>query len=149
MPDLLYTSPTPIGMALDAWLGSGTPAVSTTLKVMLFTNQPSPSPAFLMSDLTPATFTGYAPATVTVLGTAGRNGSEDVYQECSAVIFQPVDAATPNTIRGWALYSDQATDVPITLYIFDVPVALNDWNDTLVVQPRIMIGQPDDPMSHN
>jgi len=148
MADQLVTGRVALGAALIAYLNSGTPAVSASLKIMLFTNDAPADPATTLASLTPPDYTGYGAQATIVLGGNAYNASDDAFIECEARAFQPADGVSPNTIRGWALYADLPTDVLLTLFKYDEPVPLVDNGDVLIVQPRIMFGQPLDGLRH-
>jgi len=112
--------------------------------VHLYQNDVSPSADSVPADFDEATYTGYAPAVVTLLGTS----YDDAGQACvemAAVIFQPTGTAIPNVVYGYWL--EGGGDSPMVGAFmggarFDEPKTLASANDAKVVQPRFAIGFP-------
>lgn len=120
----------------------GAALVLNTMKVRLFTNELTPGPQRVLADLVVPTYTGYADSgNLAILG-YGINTAGDAFVHFAAAAFIPADGVTPALIRGWGLYHDSAVDTLATLFLYDTPVPLTDQNDVLVVQPRVMLGQP-------
>lgn len=120
-----------------------------TVKYRLFTNQMTPSAQWDLAALVPPTYDGYVDSVaLNLLGQPGINDAGDAYQQLQGYTFQPTGSTNQSTIRGYAIYSDPATgpDLPIALYLFDPPKVMASPNDVLIVQGRIMLGGPKEPM---
>jgi len=131
---------------LFSWLSNDTRL--GTLKIRLFTNELAPSPALTIADLIPPTYTGYTDSPARTMLAVGINSSGDAYYDLSPFAFTPSDAVSPALIRGWAVWDDAPFDQLAAVFIFDEPVMLADQYDTLIVQPRLMLGQPLSPNDH-
>lgn len=115
------------------------------VKVGLFKNDIIPTKDTILSDLEVADFTGYLAQATVSLGTEIDNVNGDAVRYFVPKLFQASGSAIANTVYGWYLFHDAATDSLVCADRFPEPIVFEDENDAVVVNPRIMIGQPGAP----
>jgi len=125
---------------LNQWSGSSTGAYTGVLhglKVALIKAPFSATPDLVIGDVTLADYTGYAAQTVAFGPAYDDPTGQPTMAAVPALIFQPTDAMSPNTIYGHCLVNTGGT----TLYgaeVFNAPFNLPDQfsqlNDTPIVQ---------------
>lgn len=123
-------------LTADLWLADA--------KVKLYTNDISPDWETAIADLTEATFDGYVGKDLVETAITFADGSGNFVTQYPSVAFQPTGSATPNEIFGYWVES-LALGVGLrALWIvrFAEPVQLNGPEDALIVEPRLIIGQP-------
>jgi len=118
----------------------------TTIEVGLFTNDISLNYGVLLTDLTEADYTGYAKKPLVETGNAIVTGqSGDTLINFPHLTFAPTEPVlVANTIWGWFSVGDYNDDAPVLLEVhkFDEAFTIASILDILIVEPRIIIGQP-------
>ena len=110
---------------------------ASTTKLRLFVAGPTIGPETSLSDLTEATFPGYAAVDLSILPIVGiaPDGS-GIAKNSASLLFSAATILTPQMVGGW-----YATDNPaVNLFaagMFDAPIAFVNTGDQLVITPFI------------
>jgi len=116
------------------------------LKVGLFTNDVTIGPSMAASDFVQPTYTGYVAQATVDMGTTIDNAAGDAKLFFTPKLFQgDVSGTEPNTIRGWFLYHDGATDLVACAEKYETPVVITNHLDGLMVNPFLAMGQAANP----
>lgn len=110
-----------------------------TPTLQLFQNDVLPTPSSILSDLTLATFPGYADVTALTWGAAYIAADGTVHITAPSQQFDCTGSATPNIIYGYMIVDAGIT----TLYGAErlpVPVSMNANHDAVIVLPDIVYG---------
>lgn len=108
-----------------------------TAHVGLFIDGPGFTPDMVLTDLDPATYTGYARKAVTWL--APIIGGDNGYPSMVGTVpeFRPTDGVTPNTIKGYFITEALAGTDLLAIEYFDTLVPLENALNALLVRPEI------------
>jgi len=105
---------------------------ATTL--ILFQNDIVPTPATVMSDLTEATFTGYAAAAAIVWGTPYLDVTGIALVTAASHEFVSTGSTIGNIIYGWALTNAAKTDLKKAAR-FTTPIGISATGEGVTVVP--------------
>ena len=119
---------------VDGWLD--------LLKLLLFTNDITPTKTTLYADLVKPTYTGYADLTGLVAGAVFQRTDKGWAVQFGAKQFQMGDAALPTTLMGYGIYSTSGT-VLYWAERFPNPVPLVTTADACIFDPQFCLGGDD------
>lgn len=100
----------------------------------LFMNNYTPTPTTQLSDLTVATYTGYAPVTLTAWQSPSWQSQGVAITYANQCVFTPTASTVTNTIYGYYLTTDSGA-ILLGAERFAVPVNLTDTTTSLTVVP--------------
>lgn len=115
-------------------------------KIMLFTAPVLVTENVQLTDLTEATFTGYAEVAVPAWSAPYVDPNGNAFVDGGGTLFQPTDAVIQETIYGFAIVSTAVVGPPaipvqvVYLETFATPVPLTDATKGVVVDVSIPYG---------
>jgi len=127
--------------------GSFTGILAST-KVMLFTNNLPLTPDILLSNLTEATFNGYArSATLTWGSTINEvDGSVSFFAQALTFRVNSTTPLVPNTIYGYGVVDEVSTPDLLFAELFPLPIGVQNPGDGFILVPKFNYG-PSNPNS--